>query len=205
MFSGIIEGMGTVVSIDQEGGNVHFGFSCKFLDELHIDQSVAHNGVCLTVVVLENDHYIVTAIKETLEKTNLGKLSVGDRVNLERSVTPDTRMDGHYVQGHVDTTARCTGIREADGSWYYEFEVEKLSDSLLMVDKGSIAINGTSLTLVKNRETTFSVAIIPYTYENTTFQDIRVGDLVNIEYDVMGKYIAKYLGNLKEELINAMK
>ena len=205
MFSGIVEGLGKVRKIEKEKGNIHFTFTCGFADELHIDQSIAHNGVCLTVIKLEDGAYTVTAIQETLDKTNLGQLKVGDYVNLERSVTPDTRMDGHYVQGHVDTTVRCTGIREMEGSWYYEFEIEDPGDQLLMVDKGSIAINGTSLTLVKNEGNKFSVAIIPYTYENTTFKYIQPGDLVNIEYDIMGKYIAKYLAGLKNELLKAIQ
>jgi riboflavin synthase len=203
MFSGIIEGMAQVKKIVREGSNIHFSFSCPFTTELHIDQSVAHNGVCLTVVDIRDDQYTVTAIQETLDKTNLGELAVGDFVNLERSVTPDTRMDGHYVQGHVDTVATCTEVREVDGSWYFEFEIENLEDTLLMVDKGSIAINGTSLTLVRNTERRFTVAIIPYTFENTTFQTIRKGTRVNIEYDVMGKYIAKYLNSIKNELIKS--
>jgi riboflavin synthase len=202
MFSGIIEGMARVEKIVREGSNIHFNFSAPFTEDLHIDQSIAHNGVCLTVVDITNDEYTVTAIQETLDKTNLGQLQKGDYVNLERSVTPDTRMDGHYVQGHVDTVARCTAVKEVDGSWYYEFEIDHIEDSLLMVDKGSIAINGTSLTLVKNTEKKFTVAIIPYTFEHTTFQYIKVGTLVNIEYDIMGKYIAKYMQSIKQELIN---
>lgn len=193
--------MARVENIEKDGSNIHFSFSSKITEELHIDQSIAHNGVCLTVVKIDGDNYVVTAIQETLDKTNLGELKIGDYVNLERSVTPDTRMDGHYVQGHVDTVARCTGVKEVDGSWYYEFEINDLEDSLLMVDKGSIAINGTSLTLVKNTDKKFTVAIIPYTFENTTFQFIKIGTIVNIEYDIMGKYIAKYLNSIKNELI----
>jgi len=192
--------MGKVLRIEREKANIHFSFSCPFMDELHIDQSIAHNGVCLTVVKLDDESYTVTAIQETLDKTNLGALAEGDHVNLERSVTPDTRMDGHYVQGHVDTTAKCVSIKEADGSWYYEFEISSIEDSLLMVDKGSISINGTSLTLVKNTDKKFNVAIIPYTYENTTFKYIKIGDAVNIEFDIMGKYIAKYMASIKAEL-----
>lgn len=203
MFSGIIEGMAKVEKIVREGSNIHFNFSCPFTGELHIDQSVAHNGVCLTVVAINDDQYTVTAIQETLDKSNLGQLTEGDYVNLERSVTPDTRMDGHYVQGHVDTVAVCTDVKEVDGSWYYEFEIDNIEDALLMVDKGSIAINGTSLTLVKNTDKRFSVAIIPYTFENTTFQFIKEGTIVNIEYDVMGKYIAKYMQSIKNELIKS--
>jgi riboflavin synthase len=187
MFSGIIEGMARVERIEKEGSNIHFTFSAPFTEELHIDQSIAHNGVCLTVVAIDDNKYTVTAIQETLDKTNLGQLSTGDHVNLERSVTPDTRMDGHYVQGHVDTVAKCTDVKEVDGSWYFEFEIEDLEETLLMVDKGSISINGTSLTLVKNTDRRFNVAIIPYTYENTTFKFIKEGTLVNIEYDIMGK------------------
>ena len=200
MFSGIIEGMGKVVDIEKDQSNIHFTFECNFIDELHIDQSIAHNGVCLTVVQLDDKKYTVTAIQETLDKTNLGQLKVGDYVNLERSVTPDTRMDGHYVQGHVDTTAICVGVTELEGSWYYDFEIDNIEDSLLMVDKGSIAINGTSLTLVKNTEKRFNVAIIPYTHENTTFKYIQKDTLVNIEFDIMGKYIAKYLQSIKEQI-----
>jgi len=200
MFSGIIEGMGKVLKIEKDKSNIHFTFACDFVDELHIDQSIAHNGVCLTVVELDNESYTVTAIQETLDKTNLGDLTPGRYVNLERSVTPDTRMDGHYVQGHVDTTAVSTGIKEVEGSWYYEFEIDDIEDSLLMVDKGSISINGTSLTLVKNTEKKFNVAIIPYTHENTTFQHIEIGQRVNIEFDIMGKYIAKYLSSIKDQL-----
>jgi riboflavin synthase len=200
MFSGIIEAMAKVEKIEREGSNIHFTFSCPFTEELHIDQSVAHNGVCLTVVNIEGQNYTVTAIQETLDKTNLGELTIGGYVNLERSVTPDTRMDGHYVQGHVDTVAKCTSVKEVDGSWYYEFEIDNIEDALLMVDKGSISINGTSLTLVKNTDKRFSVAIIPYTFENTTFKYIKEGTIVNIEYDVMGKYIAKYLNSIRHEL-----
>ncbi len=186
--------------IDKDGSNIHFFFHCSFLDQLHIDQSIAHNGVCLTVVNLSDDGYKVTAIQETLDKTNLGLLRPGDYVNLERSVTPDTRMDGHYVQGHVDTIARCTMVETLEGSWYFHFELDNEKDGLLMVDKGSIAINGTSLTLVKTGSKQFSVAIIPYTFENTTFQFIQTGTLVNIEFDIMGKYIVKYMDSIRNEL-----
>jgi len=200
MFSGIVEGLGKVVRIDKEGSNIHFFVNCSFLDQLHVDQSIAHNGVCLTVVNISDDTYKVTAIQETLDKTNLGQLSPGDHVNLERSVTPDTRMDGHYVQGHVDTVAKCTRVETLEGSWYFHFELEDEKDGLLMVDKGSIAINGTSLTLVKTGAKQFNVAIIPYTFENTTFQFIQSGTFVNIEFDIMGKYIVKYMDSIRNEL-----
>jgi len=202
MFSGIVEGLGKITGIETEGSNIHFFVQSSFLDHLHVDQSIAHNGVCLTVVEISDQAYKVTAIQETLDKTNLGSLKPGDFVNLERSVTPDTRMDGHYVQGHVDTVARCTNVETLEGSWYFHFELEDEKDSLLMVDKGSIAINGTSLTLVKTGAKQFSVAIIPYTFENTTFQFIQPGTPVNIEFDIMGKYIVKYMDSIRHELAN---
>lgn len=202
MFSGIVEGMGKITLIEREGSNIHFFVNCSFLDQLHVDQSIAHNGVCLTVVDISNNSYKVTAIQETLDKTNLGKLKTGDFVNLERSVTPDTRMDGHYVQGHVDTVATCTRVETLEGSWYFHFELSDEKDGLLMVDKGSIAINGTSLTLVKTGAKQFSVAIIPYTFENTTFKFIQSGTIVNVEFDIMGKYIVKYLDSIRHELAN---
>ncbi len=202
MFSGIVEGMGKITGIEREGSNIHFLVNCNFLDQLHVDQSIAHNGVCLTIVDIQDGYYKVTAIQETLDKTNLGALIAGDFVNLERSVTPDTRMDGHYVQGHVDTVARCTQVETLEGSWYFHFELDNEKDGLLMVDKGSIAINGTSLTLVKTGSKQFSVAIIPYTFEHTTFQFIQPGTMVNIEFDIMGKYIVKYLDSIRHELAN---
>lgn len=202
MFSGIVEGMGKITLIEREGSNIHFYVNCSFLDQLHVDQSIAHNGVCLTVVDISNNSYKVTAIQETLDKTNLGTLKTGDFVNLERSVTPDTRMDGHYVQGHVDTVATCTRVETLEGSWYFHFELSDEKDGLLMVDKGSIAINGTSLTLVKTGAKQFSVAIIPYTFENTTFRFIQAGTIVNVEFDIMGKYIVKYLDSIRHELAN---
>ena len=196
MFTGIVESIGTVEKIGEEGTNKHFTVSSKITTELQIDQSVAHNGVCLTVVSIEGDKYIVTAINETLEKSNLGSLSLGEQVNLERSLTLDKRLDGHMVQGHVDATAICKEISAQDGSWVFTFEVDP-SFNNLMVEKGSICINGTSLTIFDIKANQFSVAIIPYTFENTVFHHIKVGDSANIEFDMMGKYIIKYLKNLK--------
>lgn len=191
MFTGIIKELGTITQIEQEGSNYHFTIQAQMTQELGIDESVAHNGVCLTVVALKGDAYTVTAIEETLQKTNLGTWKVGTAVNLERAMVYNARLDGHIVQGHVDTTATCTTIKEVDGSWYFTFEYEPTEDHLL-VDKGSICVNGTSLTVVDPVDNRFSVAIIPYTYENTVFQDLREGDLVNLEFDILGKYIAKY-------------
>jgi len=164
---------------------------CSFVDELKIDQSISHNGVCLTVVKKDNETYTVTAIKETLERTNLGLLKVGDKVNLERSVKADGRLDGHMVQGHVDQTAVCTEVKEAGGSWYYTFEYEPLKEDYITVEKGSVAVNGVSLTVVNSQPKSFQVAIIPYTYEVTNFHQIKPGTVVNIEFDILGKYIAK--------------
>lgn len=195
MFSGIVENLGTVRSLRKEGSNVHMDISCDFLHEIYIDQSIAHNGVCLTVVGIGPDHYTVTAVLETLERSNLGQLQPGDSINLERSVRTDMRMDGHFVQGHVDTTAICTGVREADGSWYFDFEIDRQHKNYL-VDKGSICINGVSLTVIHPTENHFSVAIIPYTYAHTNFKFLKQGDVVNIEFDILGKYILKYLENL---------
>ena len=165
---------------------------CPFTDELKIDQSIAHNGVCLTVVSIEGDRYTTTAIRETLLKSNLGGLRVGDPVNLERSMRPDALLDGHIVQGHVDQTARCTAIDEADGSWYFAFEYDP-SQGNVTVEKGSVAVNGVSLTVVDSREGAFRVAIIPYTYEHTNFHALKVGSTVNLEFDIVGKYIARLM------------
>ncbi len=192
MFSGIVESMATVVAIREEGGNKHFSLSCPFLSELSIDQSIAHNGVCLTVVSLAEDHYTVTAIAETLLKSNLGSLQVGDSVNVERSMRPEALLDGHIVQGHVDQTARCTAVQEADGSWYYTFEYDP-STGNVTVEKGSVAVNGVSLTVVGSREGSFQVAIIPYTWEHTNFHTFRPGTRVNLEFDIVGKYIARLM------------
>ena len=192
MFSGIVETTARVAAIREEGGNRHFTLECPFTDELKIDQSIAHNGVCLTVVSIEGDRYTTTAIRETLLKSNLGGLRVGDPVNLERSMRPDALLDGHNVQGHVDQTARCTAIDEADGSWYFAFEYDP-SQGNVTVEKGSVAVNGVSLTVVDSREGAFRVAIIPYTYEHTNFHALKVGSTVNLEFDIVGKYIARLM------------
>ena len=192
MFSGIVETTARVAAIREEGGNRHFTLECPFTDELKIDQSIAHNGVGLTVVAIEGDRYTTTAIRETLLKSNLGGLRVGDPVNLERSMRPDALLDGHIVQGHVDQTARCTAIDEADGSWYFAFEYDP-SQGNVTVEKGSVAVNGVSLTVVDSREGAFRVAIIPYTYEHTNFHALKVGSTVNLEFDIVGKYIARLM------------
>ena len=192
MFSGIVETTARVAAIREEGGNRHYTLECPFTDELKIDQSIAQNGVCLTVVSIEGDRYTTTAIRETLLKSNLGGLRVGDPVNLERSMRPDALLDGHIVQGHVDQTARCTAIDEADGSWYFAFEYDP-SQGNVTVEKGSVAVNGVSLTVVDSREGAFRVAIIPYTYEHTNFHALKVGSTVNLEFDIVGKYIARLM------------
>lgn len=192
MFSGIVETTATVVAIREEQGNKHFTLECPFTSELRIDQSIAHNGVCLTVVELDENRYTVTAIAETLIKSNLGDLRVGDLVNLERSMKPDALLDGHIVQGHVDQTAVCTRIEEADGSWYFTFEYDS-STGNVTVEKGSVAVNGVSLTVVNSRANSFQVAIIPYTYEHTNFHTLQVGTRVNLEFDIVGKYIARLM------------
>ena len=195
MFSGIVEETATVVGIEKDRENVHFTLKCSFVDELRIDQSVAHNGVCLTVVNIANGAYTVTAMKETLDRSNLGLLRVGDRVNVERSMLMNGRLDGHIVQGHVDQTARCTEIRNADGSYYFHFEYESTPEmrrrGYLTVDKGSVTVNGVSLTVCTPTDNSFEVAIIPYTFEHTNFHDIHVGSMVNLEFDIIGKYIAR--------------
>lgn len=195
MFSGIVEEAATVVGLRKEGENLHLTMQCSFTNELKIDQSVSHNGVCLTVVNLDDTKYTVTAIKETLERSNLGLLKEGDKVNLERSMIMNGRLDGHIVQGHVDQTAKCMEIREADGSWYfkfeYEFDREMAKKGYFTVDKGSVTVNGISLTVVSPTDNTFEVAIIPYTYEHTNFHQLQVGSIVNIEFDIIGKYISR--------------
>ncbi len=196
MFSGIVEGLGIVRKVREEGGNKHFTLECPFVAELKIDQSVSHNGVCLTVVELTEDTYTVTAIAETLQKSNLGLLKEGDEVNLERSMRPDALLDGHIVQGHVDQTARCISVSEADGSWYYAFEYEQTGDNVT-VEKGSVSVNGVSLTVVDSRDGGFKVAIIPYTHEHTNFHTFKPGTIVNLEFDIIGKYIAKLIKNYK--------
>lgn len=194
MFSGIVEATALVTTVREDGGNRHFTLRCPFTHELKIDQSISHNGVCLTVVSIDGDTYTVTAIHETLVKSNLGTLKPGDEVNLERSMRPDALLDGHIVQGHVDQTARCTALEEADGSWYYTFAYDPQGDNVT-VEKGSVSVNGVSLTVVNSREGSFQVAIIPYTYENTNFKHIVPGSTVNIEFDIIGKYIARLMKN----------
>ena len=189
MFTGIIEQLAEVVTLKKEGGNLHISLKSTITSELKIDQSVAHNGVCLTVIGIDGDNYTITVIKETLEKSNLGLLEVGSKVNLERCLQMGGRFDGHIVQGHVDQRAKCTEIKEENGSHLFIFE-HKQSDNIT-VEKGSICVNGVSLTVVKSKGTSFSVAIIPYTFEHTNFQNIAIGDTVNIEFDILGKYIAK--------------
>ena len=196
MFSGIIEEIGIVRNIEREGSNVHLSVSCSFINELKIDQSMAHNGVCLTVVDLQPSHYVVTAIDETLRKSNLGLLTVGSEVNLERSMKLDGRLDGHIVQGHVDQTARCMKVEPADGSWIYTFEYEPHL-GMLTVEKGSITVNGVSLTVVNSRRGGFQVAIIPYTHEHTNFHTFKEGTIVNLEFDIIGKYVGQYMEALK--------
>jgi riboflavin synthase len=193
MFSGIVEEAATVVRLDKEQDNLHITMRCSFTHELKIDQSISHNGVCLTVVHIEGDTYTVTAIRETLLKSNLGLLKPGDKVNLERSTRLDARLDGHMVQGHVDLTATCTEVSEADGSWYYTFEYDPRNEEHITVEKGSVSVNGVSLTVVNSRKTSFQVAIIPFTYEVTNFHQFRVGTVVNIEFDIIGKYVARIL------------
>lgn len=191
MFSGIVEEAAKVVDLKKEKENLHISMECSFVNELKIDQSISHNGVCLTVVKKTDKDYTVTAIKETLEKSNLGLLKIGDKVNLERSVSMDSLLDGHIVQGHVDQTAVCTGVREAEGSWYYTFKYVPLRDDYITVEKGSISVNGVSLTVVNSGQNSFEVAIIPYTWEVTNFHQITEGSVVNLEFDIIGKYITK--------------
>jgi len=195
MFSGIIEEFATVKAINHDRDNIDFTLSCSFTSELKIDQSVAHNGVCLTVVSISDDNYVVTAMKETLERSNLGLLRVGDKVNVERSMMMNGRLDGHIVQGHVDQTAICTAKEDANGSTYFTFEYPEDKVMALhgyfTVDKGSVTVNGVSLTVCNPTANSFQVAIIPYTMEHTNFQDIQVGTTVNIEFDILGKYIAR--------------
>lgn len=195
MFSGIVEETATVVALEKEQENLHLTMRCSFVDELKIDQSVAHNGVCLTVVKITDGTYTVTAMKETIERSNLGLLKVGDEVNVERSMMMNGRLDGHIVQGHVDQTAECLRIDDAEGSWYftfrYAFDKEMAKRGYLTVDKGSVTVNGVSLTVCNPTDDTFQVAIIPYTYEHTNFHAIRVGGKVNLEFDIIGKYISR--------------
>jgi riboflavin synthase len=190
MFTGIIEEIGSVKAISREAGNIHFTIAAKMTKELKVDQSVAHNGCCLTVVAIDEECYQVTAIQETLDKTNLNHWEIGTKVNLERCLVMNGRLDGHIVQGHVDTVATCTHNEEQNGSWKYTFQYK---DEQLTVEKGSITINGTSLTVVDSQEKGFSVCIIPYTFENTNFKNLKTGDIVNLEFDIIGKYVAKWM------------
>ena len=195
MFSGIVEEFATVVAIEKELENVHFTLTCSFVDELKIDQSVAHNGVCLTVVKIFDGKYVVTAMKETLLKSNLGLLKVGDKVNVERSMMMNGRLDGHIVQGHVDQTAECVAKIDQQGSYTfrfkYRFDKEMAKKGYMTVDKGSVTVNGVSLTVCNSQDDSFEVNIIPYTYDNTNFHTIEVGTKVNLEFDIIGKYIAR--------------
>jgi riboflavin synthase len=197
MFSGIVEGFGTVTAIEKDKENVNFTLTCAFASDLKVDQSLSHNGVCLTVVNVDKEvkTYKVTAIKETLLKSNLGFLEVGSKVNLERSMMMNGRLDGHIVQGHVDQTAICTKVDEADGSWYYTFEypfsLEKAKQGYMTVEKGSVCVNGVSLTVVNSKDNSFQVAIIPFTYEVTNFHTFKVGTVINLEFDIIGKYLSK--------------
>lgn len=190
MFTGIVEGLGQLKSMVKEGTNTHLWFTSPFTSELKIDQSLSHNGVCLTIVEFRNDEYRVTAIEETLSKTNIGLLKPGDFVNLERCMPAHGRFDGHIVQGHVDQTAVVTKIEARDGSWNFHFSLEN-DQQAFIVEKGSITVNGTSLTVVEVSETGFSVSIIPYTYQHTVFHSLKIGDRVNIEFDILGKYVLK--------------
>jgi riboflavin synthase len=199
MFSGIVEEAGKIIAIEKDQENVHLTLTCSFVDELKIDQSLSHNGVCLTVVRIDREKksYTVTAIKETLLRSNLGLLELGSEVNLERSMVMNGRLDGHIVQGHVDQTATCTKVEEADGSWYftfeYEFDKEKASQGYMTVEKGSVTVNGVSLTVVNSKLNSFQVAIIPYTYTLTNFHTFKKGTIVNLEFDIIGKYLSKLL------------
>ena len=202
MFSGIVESMATVVAVETDKDNKHFTLECAFGDELTIDQSVAHNGVCLTVVRREGKRYVVTAMDESLRRSNLGLLVPGDKVNVERSMQMNGRLDGHIVQGHVDQTAVCEHIEDANGSYIYTFRYETTEEMVrrgyFTVDKGSVTVNGVSLTVCEPTRDSFKVCIIPYTYENTNFHDIRVGSVVNLEFDILGKYISR-LAQLTQE------
>ncbi|HEX8517560.1 MAG TPA: riboflavin synthase [Bacteroidia bacterium] len=192
MFSGIIESVGEVISLKKEQGNLHITLSSSFTEELKIDQSVAHNGVCLTVVDINNTAYTVTAIDETLKKTNIGLLNIGDKVNLERCMKIGDRLDGHIVQGHVDQTAVCKAVQESNGSWTYTFEYDAAQNNIT-VEKGSVCVNGVSLTVVNSKDDSFSVCIIPYTHEHTNFKFIQKNTVVNLEFDILGKYISKLM------------
>jgi len=197
MFSGIIEGTARLVALKRDRENIDFTFTCPFVSELKVDQSVSHNGVCLTVVSIKGDTYVVTAMKETLDRSNLGLLQMGDLVNVERSMLLNARLDGHIVQGHVDETATCVAVEDADGSHYftfkYSYDADMAKKGYLTVDKGSVAVNGVSLTVCNPTKDTFQVAIIPYTWEFTNFHDIKVGTKVNLEFDIVGKYVSRIM------------
>jgi riboflavin synthase len=201
MFSGIVEETAKVVKIEKDRSNVHFYLTCSFADQLKIDQSVCHNGVCLTVVEInqETKTYKVTAVQETLDKSNLGVLVLGDEVNVERSMTMDRLLDGHMVQGHVDQTATCIDVTESDGSWYFTFEYDKTKGNIT-VEKGSVSVNGVSLTVVNSKNNQFSVAIIPFTYNITNFHNFKSGTIVNLEFDIIGKYIQKIMAGYLEQM-----
>ena len=192
MFTGIIEETGKVTALNKERSNLYISVEASFINELKIDQSIAHNGVCMTVVDIEGSHYKVTAIKETLDRTNLGYLTVGDKINLERCVKVTDRLDGHIVQGHIDQTAICKTIKKLDGSWIFTFDYDA-SMGNITIEKGSVCVNGISLTVVESKANSFSVAIIPYTHTHTNFQTLKMGDVVNLEFDIIGKYVAKLL------------
>lgn len=202
MFSGIVEEFAHVVRVEREKDNLHLTLKCSFTQELKIDQSISHNGVCLTVVAIKDDTYTVTAMRETIERSNIGRLQVGDKVNVERSMQMNGRLDGHIVQGHVDNTAVCTKIEDANGSWYFTFchdsSKEMIERGYFTVDKGSVTVNGVSLTVCNPTKDTFQVAIIPYTYEATNFHTLSVGSIVNIEFDIIGKYLTRMM-HLTEE------
>lgn len=197
MFSGIVEEAAQIVQLKQDQGNLNITMKCSFTGELKIDQSIAHNGVCLTVVNIDGEQYTVTAIKETLDRSNLGVLSLGDKINLERSMMMNGRLDGHIVQGHVDQTAVCTDVHDADGSWYYTFEYdfnnEKALQGYMTVEKGSVTVNGVSLTVCNPTDNSFQVAIIPFTHEHTNFHQIQKGTIVNLEFDIIGKYLSRMI------------
>ncbi len=202
MFSGIVEEMARIIAIEKEKDNVHFTLTCSFVDELKIDQSVAHNGVCLTVVRIKDHTYTVTAMRETLDRSNLGLLKVGDEVNVERSMMMNGRLDGHIVQGHVDQTAECKSIEDANGSYIYTFaypfDKEMAQRGYFTVDKGSVTVNGVSLTVCNPTKDTFQVNIIPYTYEHTNFHAIKIGSKVNLEFDIIGKYLSRMMSLTSE-------
>ncbi|HRZ31539.1 MAG TPA: riboflavin synthase [Flavobacterium sp.] len=190
MFTGIIETLGIIKDIQREGNNLHVSVSSSITSELKIDQSLAHNGICLTVVAIKNDVYKVTAIKETIDKTTIGNWKIGDLINLERAMKLDARLDGHLVQGHVDQIGVCNAVKESNGSWYFTFEYDSKPNNIT-IEKGSITVNGVSLTVVNSKQKEFSVAVIPYTFEHTNFQTFKVGTKINLEFDVIGKYVAQ--------------